>query len=60
MKYAIVDKDNVVENIVEYDGKTAYKPKGTLVKIKKDQIVDIGWLHKDGEFTEPKKKTKSA
>lgn len=53
MKYAIVSKKGIVENVIEYDGKSKLSVKGELVKVA-DQPIDIGWLHKDGKFTAPK------
>lgn len=52
MKYAVVNKKGVVENIVEWDGKTAYKVDGELVKTDKEAIA-IGATYKDGKFTNP-------
>jgi len=52
MKYAIVI-DGKVDNIVEWDGKTDYKPEGELVKLKDDQVVSIGWAYKDKKFVDP-------
>lgn len=54
MKYAIVKNDEIV-NIVEYDGKSTYKPDGELVKIGNDSLAQPGWVrNKKGEFVEPK------
>lgn len=53
MRYAIVNKKGDVENIVEWDGTTAYKATGTLVKLEDDSQVQIGWQYKNEEFIKP-------
>lgn len=58
MRYAIVDKNNLVDNIIEYDGKAKYNAPGTLVKIEPKQIVEIGYSYIDGKFVEPKPEKK--
>lgn len=58
MRYAIVVKGKVT-NVVEYDGKSRYKPdEGKLVKV--DTLpVGIDWTYEGGKFVEPVQKPKS-
>lgn len=46
MKYAIHDKNNIVVNVIEYDGKDSYQPDDGLTLCKINDWVNIG-DHKD-------------
>lgn len=53
-KYAIV-KNNVVVNVVEYDEQPFTPPAGFIdghIAIQAD-VVSIGWVYADGQFTDP-------
>lgn len=53
MKYAIVI-DGKVDNLIELEPKSDFTPQeGELVKIKANQQVSMGWLYKNGKFTDP-------
>lgn len=45
MKWAIINND-IVENIIEYDGKSAYRPIEDLILCKVNDWINIG-DHKD-------------
>jgi hypothetical protein len=54
LKYAIV-KDNVVVNFIEYEEQPTTPPAGfedghTAIQV---DSVNIGWVYKDGQFTNP-------
>lgn len=53
MKYAIIDQENKVVNIIEYDGNSEYCPcqDHTMVEAQEDTM--IGATYEDGCFTNP-------
>lgn len=51
MKYALI-RNNVVENIVLWDGTTRWRPGKDYSAIDCDDTVQIGWTH-DGEGFAP-------
>jgi|LakMenEpi03Aug12_release.lakeMendotaPanAssembly.Ray.scaffolds.fasta_scaffold1749372_2 hypothetical protein len=52
--YAVVNADNVVENIIVWDEVSAWEPPEGRFIVKSEEIpCSIGWHHKDGVFTAP-------
>ena len=53
MKYAIIDQQNKVVNIIEYDGESEYFPckDHTMVQAQDDTM--IGATYENGQFTNP-------
>lgn len=52
--YAIVNVDNVVENIIVWDEVSEWRPPDGRVLVKAEDVMcDIGWHHKDGAFVNP-------
>lgn len=53
-RYAIVNAENIVENIVLWDEASAWLPpeNTTLIKVE-DIVCDLGWKHENGVFTDP-------
>ena len=50
--YAIV-KDNIIVNVVAWDGESEYTPDGEVVLIPEDVYTGIGASYSDGVFGEP-------
>jgi len=52
--YALVDENNIVENIIVWDGNTeAWQPPNgmTAILVKEGVFVDLGYTYKDGIFS---------
>ncbi|HFN0602079.1 TPA: hypothetical protein ACHBVO_003222 [Klebsiella pneumoniae] len=49
--YAVVD-NGVVINIVIWDGESKWKPESGVAILAEDS-VSIGWLYRDGYFSQP-------
>lgn len=52
MRYALINADGKVENVVEWSGHGEWSPPDGLVAVKTD-IADIGWLFSENEFHQP-------
>lgn len=53
-KYAVVNTDNIVENIIVWDEASAWSPPEGRIIVKAEEILcDIGWKHENGVFTNP-------
>jgi hypothetical protein len=56
--YAIVNSDNIVENIIVWDEASAWSPPEGRIIVKAEGIIcGIGWKHENGVFTEPPEDT---
>ena len=55
MYYAIIDINNLVVNVVIWDGQSAWQPSDNCVavQIPLNSEAGIGWSYIDGEFTPP-------
>lgn len=54
MRYAIVNTTtNVVENVIIWDGETAYEPNAGYIVVEAPDQVSIDWLYANGEFQSP-------
>lgn len=53
MNYAIVDSNNLVINIVVWDGLASWAPPEGCTAIPIANSCGIGWSYIDGEFVEP-------
>ena len=53
-KYAIVNSENIVENVILWDGSSDWvAPQGkTLIDVENVKC-GIGWTHSNGTFSEP-------
>ena len=51
-RYVIVH-DDVVTNVVLWDGETSYEPDGELVALADDEPVGPGWSRVDGRWVAP-------
>lgn len=51
MRYAVIN-NNIVENVIIWDGVSEYVTDAQLVLIE-DQTVDIGYSYIDNEFIKP-------
>lgn len=53
-KHAIIDSNNVVENIILWDGTSEWRPPEgkTLVEVE-EIFCGPGWIYENGVFTEP-------
>lgn len=52
--FAVVNSDNVVENIVVWDGASLWSPpEGRILVSSEGKPCSIGWLHSNGEFSDP-------
>lgn len=55
-RYAVIDKNNVINNIILWDEASSWLPPEGHSIIKVEGIVcDIGWIYENGEFIEPPK-----
>lgn len=53
-KYAIVNADNIVENIIVWDEVSEWRPPEGRIIVKAEEILcDIGWTHDNGAFIAP-------
>jgi len=52
--YAVVNADNVVENIIVWDESSEWRPPEGHIIVKSEGIpCSIGWHHKEGVFEKP-------
>lgn len=52
-RYAVVNAEAIVENIVVWDGASAWSPPEGRSLVKVDNLVcNIGWKHENGTFTD--------
>lgn len=53
-RYAVVNQENTVENIILWDEVSQWEPPEgrSLVKVE-EAVCDIGWKHENGVFTNP-------
>lgn len=49
-KYALIDSDGIVKNIVLWDGNGDIFPGYQTVELTDGVLCSIGWLYSDGEF----------
>lgn len=53
-KYALINNQNIVDNIVLWDGETVWTPPNKLQPINVENIeCDIGWIYDGSVFTAP-------
>ncbi|WP_047706781.1 tail fiber assembly protein [Plesiomonas sp. ZOR0011] len=52
MRYALINADGMVENVIEWSGDGEWSPPDGLVAVTTD-IADIGWIFSEGEFQPP-------
>ena len=55
MNYAVLNSENIIVNVVVYNGIDAWAPPAshTIVEIPQDSDAAIGWSHIAGEFVAP-------
>jgi hypothetical protein len=53
MKRIAIIKNGTVENVAMWDGKSAWKPAGTLVDVTDKPHVAIGWTYDGSDFAAP-------
>jgi len=52
-RYALVDEDGLVENVVLWDGAAPWSPPTGLTAVAAPGAVAIGWGLEDGQWLEP-------
>jgi hypothetical protein len=53
-RFAVVNSDNIVENVIVWDEASDWTPPDGRFIVKAEEIrCDIGWIHNNGEFSEP-------
>lgn len=53
-KYALINNQNIVDNIVIWDGSDSWQPPQTMTCINVENIeCDIGWIYDGSVFTAP-------
>lgn len=53
-RYAVVNKDNIVDNIIVWDEASQWAPpEGFFIVKVEDVLCDIGWTHDNGVFSNP-------
>lgn len=53
-RYAIVNLDNIVENIIVWDEATQWTPpEGRIMVNVEDVLCDMGWKYENSVFTNP-------
>jgi hypothetical protein len=53
-RYAVVNQDNKVENIIIWDEASQWTPpEGRFIVNVEEIFCDIGWVHNQGVFTDP-------
>jgi hypothetical protein len=53
MKNYAVIKNNIVENVIVWDGIVEFSIDGELVEITESNPASIGFLYQDGQFIDP-------
>lgn len=53
MTYAIINSENLVVNVIEWDGTTEWQPPDGHQIVPLAQEGGIGWSYVDGEFVSP-------
>jgi hypothetical protein len=53
-RYAVVNQENKVENIIVWDEASQWAPpEGRFIVNVEETPCDIGWVHDNGQFTDP-------
>ena len=53
-RYAVVDPENKVVNIILWDGASQWAPPdGHIAVATEEKFCDIGWTHSNGDFIKP-------
>lgn len=53
-KYAIVDQNGIVDNMIIWDEVSQWSPPEGMTMVKaEDVLCDIGWKHENGVFVNP-------
>lgn len=53
-KYAIVNSEDMVENIIVWDGASLWPtPEGRKLVSAEEKMCNIGWKHNNGNFFDP-------
>jgi hypothetical protein len=53
-KYAVVNSENVVVNMVLWDEASQWSPPDEHIAVKAEDVAcGIGWTHNDGAFVQP-------
>jgi len=52
-RYALVDADGLVANVVEWDGETEWAAPDGLIAVEADVAVSIGWRRTGEGWTAP-------
>jgi hypothetical protein len=51
MSYAVINSENIVENVIVWDGQTPWTPfAGYFVQLVGNSGAGIGWSYIDGQF----------
>lgn len=54
MIYAVINKYNVVDNVVVWDGSDDWSPEDGFYSVEANENCRIGSIYQDGEFLPPK------
>lgn len=50
-RYAIVNSDSIVENIIVWDGASPWSPPENKILVSvEEKVCNIGWKHDNGDF----------
>lgn len=52
-RYALVDADGLVVNVIEWDGVSDWSPPESLTCLEADEAVSIGWTRQNGAWVGP-------
>ncbi|MGE5501867.1 MAG: hypothetical protein ACM3W4_08065 [Ignavibacteriales bacterium] len=52
-RYALVDGDGLVVNVVEWDGVSDWSPPEGLTCMEADEAVSVGWTRQSGAWVGP-------
>lgn len=53
-KYAVVNSNGIVDNIILWDESSQWQPpEGSIIVKIEENLCDIGWKHNNGEFIKP-------
>lgn len=53
MRYAVVDVDGLVTNVILWDGEAEFECSEELIELEGDSLVGPGWWHESGEWIAP-------
>jgi len=53
MTYALINQDNLVVNVISWDGKSDWQPPEEFMAVPLQGEAGIGWSYIDGQFVPP-------